>query len=337
MNNKIKKISKNTLVMASLPVVVYLFFSVLCSVKGIEGFGVGTDLVVMLRTTIYTGMIALAVSYNLTSGRFDFSVGSVLVLSTIIGVNTAVKLGLGPIGMLTICMICGAVLGCISGITYVILRLPPMVVSLGIAMIYEAIAFNLNGGKGAKLIGNNVMLIFAKQPYIYILCAVVLAALIIILNFTKFGYNTNSLRGGQIIAVNVGVDEKKNTVICYIIAGVLMAIAGVISISILGSIPPKLGLGSAEYMMNAFLPMFIGGALAKYADRNLGVLVGSLVQAIITSGFSRLGLSTSWQSVLNGIIILAFLAFTIHSYKLIEFKVLKEKRIKAERAIAVEQ
>lgn len=329
MNIPVRKAGKNLLYTLALPVVVYLFFAALTAMAGKSGFGVGSDWLVIWRNTIYSGLIALALSYNLTSGRFDFSIGSILILSTIVGATVALQLGLGAVPMLLICIAIGASLGAISGLTYVFLRLPPIVVSIGVAMVYEGIAFLFNGGSGVRILKNPDLLIFAQPPYITILAAAILVVLIVLLNFTKFGYDTNSLRGGQAIAVNIGVNEKRNTVICYLIAGALMAVAGVISLSILGSCTPKLGLSSSSYMMNAFLPMFIGTFLARYSERNIGIMVGSFTQACIISGFAILGLSSSLQSVLNAVIVLAFLVFTSNSYKIVELQMLKEKRRKA--------
>ena len=58
-----------------------------------------------------------------------------------------------------------------------------------------------------------------------------------------------------------------------------MCIRDRINTSRLGTVTPDTGLGSSSYIMNAFLPMFIGGALAKFADRNIGILMGSFAQA----------------------------------------------------------
>lgn len=333
MKNRLWKIGRNLLFSLWMPIAVYIFFAILTTANGKTGFGVSSDLMVILRNTVFSGLIALALSYNLTSGRFDFSIGSILILSTIIGANITLAWELGPASLLIVTMIVGAVLGTISGLVYIILRLPPIVVSVGVAMIYEAIGFLLNKGQGIRIINRPDLLIFAKQPSITILAIVVLFILVILLNFTKFGYDSNSLRQGQAIAVNIGINEKLNTVICYLIAGALMAAAGIISLSILGSMSPKLGLGSASYMMNAFLPMFIGGALGKYSDRNIGVIIGAFVQSCIISGFAILGLSTSLQSVLNAVIVLLFLVYTSNSYKIVEFQMMKEKRLKAQKGL----
>jgi len=325
----VNKILKNSIMMVIIPVITYLIFFMLTKMKGVEGFGVGTDLIVILRNTVYTGFIALAVSYNLTSGRFDFSVGSTLILATILASMLTLRFDLGPLEMLLLALTFGGLLGGLGGLVYTVLRLPPMVVSLGVAMIYEAIGFIISGGSGVKLIGRNDLLIWAKSPFVYLLCIGLVAILYVLLNHTKFGYNTNSLRSGQELAVSVGVNEKTNTVMCYVIAGVCLGAAGIINISILGTIVPKLSLGSAAYIQSAFMPMFIGGLLAKYFDRNTGVIIGSLTQSIIFAGIGKLGVPSAWQSVITGIIVLIFFAYSFNAYRIVEYKIFKEKKAKA--------
>ena len=333
--NKLKNILKNSIMMVVIPVITYFIFFILTELKGVEGFGVGTDLVVIFRNTVYTGFIALAVSYNLTSGRFDFSVGATLILATTIASMLTLQYNLGALEMLILALFFGGLLGGIGGYIYTLLRLPPMVVSLGVAMIYEAIGFLISGGSGVKLIGRNDLLIWAHNPYVYLLCAVIVFVLYIILNYTKFGYNTNSLRTGQELAVNVGVNEKINTIMCYVIAGVCLGAAGVINLSILGTVVPKLSLASAAYVQSAFMPMFIGGLLAKYFDRNVGVIMGSLTQSIIYAGIGKLGVPSAWQSVITGVIVLIFFAYAFNAYRIAEYKLFKDKKAKAVAKLAV--
>jgi len=326
---KIKEILKKILILIIIPIIVYLIFWMLCRARGVTNFGVGTDFRVIMRNTVYTGFIALAVSDNLASGRFDFSIGSTLILSSILGTMITLRFDLGPVALLLLSLLFGLLIGTVSGLVYAVLRLPPMVVTLGLAMIYEAIAFNLTDGAGVKLIGNDSLLIWSGQPYVYVLCITIVAVLYILLNKTQFGFNTQSLRSGQEIAVNVGINEKKNAVICFTIGGLCMAAAGIINLSVLGTVTPELGLGSAAYIQNAFMPMFIGNILAKYFDRNTGVIIGALTQSIIFAGIGKLGVPSAWQSVITGIIVLVFFAYSFNAYKIVEFRILKEKKAKA--------
>ncbi|MBO5976599.1 MAG: hypothetical protein J6P94_05440, partial [Oscillospiraceae bacterium] len=273
--------------------------------------------------------IALALSYNLTSGRFDFSVGSVLLLSVIGGGNLAKELGMGPVMMLVTCIAIGMACGVVSGIVYITLKLPPMVSSLGVAMVFEAIGFTINKGKGVRLMTEFDLLIWSEPIYSILLTAVILAILIYLLNFTKFGYNCRSLQTGQKNAVEVGVNEKSNSVVCYIIAGAMMACAGVLFLCKNGMVAPKAGLSSSSYMMSAFLPMFIGQALAKYSDRNIGTMIGAFCQACLTSGLVKLGCGSSLKTVLDGVVVLLFLVYTSNSYKFALRHAWKEKKEKA--------
>lgn len=335
--NKLKRISTNTLITIAPAVIVYLLFMLVTNLFGEAGFGVGGDLKIILYNTLYSGFIALALSYNLTSGRFDFSVGSVLLLSVIAGGNLAKEWDLGPVGMLLICLIIGMACGLISGIIYITLKLPPMVSSLGVAMVFEAIGFTINKGKGVRLMTEFDLLIWSEPVYSILLTVVVLIILIYLLNFTKFGYNCRSLQTGQKNAVEVGVNEKTNSVICYVIAGAMMACAGVLFLCKNGMVAPKAGLGSSSYMMSAFLPMFIGQALAKRSDRNIGTIIGAFIQACLTSGLIKLGCGSSLKTVLDGAVVLLFLVYTSNIHKVGLHKAWSAKKAQAESQLVAQK
>ncbi len=327
-----EKIGKNIVMTLMIPVIVYLFFMILCNATGNPGFGVGMDLQTILYTSVYSGLLALAMSLNITSGRFDFSLGASMLLAIIIGGNIAKEHDMGALGLLIVTVLVGAIIGLVSGGVYVTLSLPPMVSSLGMAIIYEAVGFIINKAKGVKLIGKTDMLVFSKMPGALILILAVLVIMVILWDYTKFGYNRAALASGQKIATDVGVNEKKNALICYIIAGALLGLAGVVYISKYGSVTPETGLASSAYFMTAFLPIFIGGAIAKYSSHPIAVFIGAITQAFITSGLSKLGLSSSMMTVINGIIVMVFLIYTSNSYKLTEVRMFKEKLEKAKAA-----
>ena len=187
------RILKNIGMTVAIPVLTYIFFLIMCNLFGSPGFGVGNDLTTIIYTTLYTSMIALAMSYNLTCGRFDYSVGATILLSVIVGGNIVKDYKLGPIPMLIILVLIAAICGLISGIAYATLKLPPMVVSIGITMIYEAIGLSVNSGKGVKVIGNS-SLIYASLPYSAIVVGIAILILIYLYNFTSFGYQWRMLR-----------------------------------------------------------------------------------------------------------------------------------------------
>ncbi len=327
--NILKRTGRNTAITLLPPLVVYLFFYALTAVTGKSGFGVGSDFNTIIYNMVFSGFIALAMSYNITSGRLDFSIGSVLILSLIAGGTLAKAWDVGPVGFVVLVAAFGMLCGLVSGLLYVILRLPAMVTSLGVTMIFEAVAFSLNRSNGIRLIGKFDMLIWARMPYNLLLIAVVLAILIYILNFTKYGYDARSLQTGQKNAVEVGVNENRNAVVSYMIAGALMACAGVVYMSQYGYIAPQTGLKSSSFMMGAFLPVFIGGALARYSDRNLGVFVGAFIQATISSGLVKMGMSNSAKTVMDGAIVLLFLVYLSNNEIIAVNRRLRSKKAEA--------
>ena len=325
---KVMKTAKKVGLTIMLPVVTYLFFFILCNVTGNPGFGVGEDLKTIIYGAVYSTLIAQAMSINLQTGRFDFAMGATLVLSGITGGLITQHLNFGPIMMLLTIMVMGIIIGLISGIAYVNLSLPPMVISIGLAMVYEAIGFMIST-QGVILIGRTDLLIFARFPYNLIVLLVVLVILVIVYDFTKIGYNRKALQGGQKIAVDVGVKEKKNAVWCYAIAGALLALAAVVYLSKFGKIAPATGLGSSSYFMNAFLPMFIGAIFAKHSSQPIAIFMGGIVQACLDSGLARMNVSTSVTTVINGLIVCAFLIYSSNVYKIEEIERFKAKLARA--------
>lgn len=309
-----------------LPLFTYLFFAMLCGVLGLPGFSSAANMQVVLRTTIYNSFITWAFAFNLGNGRFDFSIGSVMVLSNIIAVQLTQMWDLNALGMLAMFILSGLALGAISGLLYIVLQVSPMVSSIGVTMIFEAFTSILTGGSGVIMIGRNDLLVFASFPAILLLCAAVLVIVIYLTRFTAFGYHFSALGGGQAVSVSVGINERRNALLCYILAGGLMACAGIVNFSVLGTCQPKTGLSSASYMMNAFLPLFIGMALGRYTDRSFGIMIGALTQALITSGFTKLGISSTLQSVLNAVIVLGFLFVETNGFKVQERRLFAEKR-----------
>ena len=99
--NGLTRTGRNAIITIAPAVVVYIFFFGLTNLTGHKGFGVGSDFMTILYNMVFSGFIALAMSYNLTSGRLDFSIGSVLILSLIAGGTLAKEWNAGPVSFCT--------------------------------------------------------------------------------------------------------------------------------------------------------------------------------------------------------------------------------------------
>ena len=322
-----KKTLKNIIFSLIIPMGLFVILKVLSVLLGDGGFAVGSDISTIIYTGIYTCMIALALGINILSGRIDFSIGSVLVVSAIIGGNIAKNHNFGAMGLIITVLLVGMIAGLISGIIYITLKLPPMITSLGVTMIYEAISQLYNQSKGIKMIGRFDVLVFAGKIQMWIILALVIGVLTYMISFTRFGYNYSALSKGQKISIETGINEKINALICYVIAGGLMGLAATIYLSRYGTVSPQAGLTSSSYFMGAFLPIFLGSFIGKYSNVVIGIMIGSFTQAMLSSGLVDLGLSNSIQTVLSGVFTMLFLVFTTNYYK-VELKRLYREKLK---------
>lgn len=232
--------------------------------------------------------------------------------------------------MLVISIVSGALLGLISGAIYVIVKLPPIIVSLGVTLFYEGMAFALTDGYGVSFVANKELTSFPGVLNYVLVIVIGLVLFIAIFDYTQFGYEYKSLLSGQKVSVNTGIHEVSNAVICYTIAGGFMGVVGFISASNTGNIQMSLNFGSIGVMFTAFLPMFIGGFIGRFCNEKIGYLLGAVTTAFISLMYARLNVDASIQQIVTAVILVLFLIYLNNENKVIELVMLK-KQLKKKR------
>lgn len=325
-----KEFFKNFLVSLSIPTATIVMFQIICNFKGTALLH-RDNLPMFNINMFYIFFLASSVFLNLTSGRFDFSIGSIAILSSMLAGKIALSLNLNMLGLVLFGALIGGVLGLISGLAYITLRLPAIVLSLGIALIYEAMGFVLLGGKGVILIGKSDLLSIISFPNIYILGLIVFVFLFVLVNYTKFGYDYKALMQEPQIAVNAGINEKKNAVICYLIGGIMAGLAGIVNLSRTGVSQPSLNLSSIVTVFSGFLPVFIGVFISKYSELIVGLLLGSLTASIIATGLASLGVTYMEQNLINAFILLVVIIITTNERRFREYFMIRKVKSELEK------
>lgn len=320
MSNRMKNVIKTMVI----PVGVFLFFSILLFSQGTTLFSTTNHYRTFVNAFVVTTFIAWALNFNLSTGRFDFSLGSISLLSSILGVKVMwflESLGWKMNGwyMLLVIALFGALFGMLSGVIYILLKIPPIVTSLGITLIYEAAGFIATDGGGVVLNRTLHLAKISSMENQLIVLLIGFAVIYVISNMTTFGFNWRALVAGQKIAVDTGIDEKKNAVLSYTLSGVFASVAGCFTMSIQGTASASLNFGTISTIFVAFLPLFIGGFIGRYSEEKFGIMVGSFTTALITLGFVRLNISAQMQSFWNAIILLVFLIYLNNEYKILSF------------------
>lgn len=307
-----------------MPIFCVVVMLILCSATGarlLVGGNTG-NIADLFKNICYYALLCFAVSINLHTGRMSFDCGAIMVLSTTVGFMVGVQNDNVALALLVAAAV-GCLLSTISGLLYISLRLPSMIVSLGTTLIYEAIAYLLvrkfayNGDIETILLKKAItpnLFGFASQiVWMVVIALTATLFMVAAFHYTKFGYEYRSLQGGQKISVNTGVNEVRNALICYLISGILLGLAGVVNFSFATAVKPSINFGTVGLMFECFCPLFFGGFLTKYLNKQIGILVGVVSYSFIQVGLGQIRNALNWNNyvvpLINAAILVLFMIY----------------------------
>ena len=301
--------------------------------RALAGTGVITniaDVKALLRTLLTSFSFALAINCNLSSGRMDLSAGAQMYMGCIFGGNIALSLGLGGIGVLVLSMEVGAICGLAVGVLFVNLRILPMVLGLGVSLIFECMSFGAYDQQGLKLFGKPGVEILSNVGFILVVAFVLVAAVTYLFQYSSFGYRRRAIQGNQKLASDSGINIYTNWILCYVLAGSLVACAGVFDTAYTGGLTPVMGMSSNTQVFKNMFPMALGLLIGSYSQKPVvGILLGSLSVKLLTMCLSKLSMDSSMQNI---IIYSLFLLLNIYRMNAYRFEYAKEKRARIQEA-----
>ncbi len=295
------------------PAGMYVIFAIITLIIGNQSFFTAYTTEGIIHDTVQNTIIALAIAIPLSGGRWDFGPGAIIMLGAIIGGNLGMKLQANAFVVLLLCVAACICLALIEAILYVGLRVPNMIISMGIVMVYEAVSGLINNGLGVNFFANEAdytehLLSINKFPLIYIMLVIVLLVTWFLLYKTKFGYDTRSLGSNARLAVNAGVHEKRNIILTYVLVGALLGCAAMLDAC--GSkIEPANNLSSTGLMFGSMAPVLIGLFLGGFTNMPWGIFVGALGMEVFTYGLNAFGIDSSIQTIVTGVVLALIMAY----------------------------
>ena len=336
-NPKTKRLGTKLFWSLFCPTLMVIIACIMSRANGIGLFIIGDsfdnfkNIMIMGRTALMTLIAALALNTNLNSGRMDFSLGATGILACLFaslivpGIDTIENI----FYFLLLSILFGMILGFIHSLVLISTKLPPIVISLGMCLVYEGIAKVVASATGStgtvSLTPGPYTTSFFQEPIIMIplliiICLVMAAALC----YTRYGYNKLALVYNQKICVDTGINEITHCIVSFIIAGALIAIYQVMSSCGTSSISINVNLASSGTVFKNFLPIFIGGILARYSNQIVGLLLAVIGTTLLyTYGFDN-ALTATVSSLINGFSVFAVLVYMVDKYRFINW--LKMKR-----------
>jgi erythritol transport system permease protein len=280
-----------------------------------------SNVILMTKHVAINAILAIGVTFVILTGGIDLSVGSIAGLASMIAGGLLFK-GLGVPGgtiffsvavVVLVGILVGALVGAVNGVLITRFRVAPFIATLGMLYVARGVAQLIsNGGtfpdlagtpargnEGFHVIGVDSLLGIPVAVWIMILVAV---AAIIVTTKTPFGRRVFAVGGNERAAVLAGIRVNRIKIAVYVISGCCAALAGLLLTSELGAAYPDT---ATTYELNAIAAAVLGGtALSGGRGTIVGTVMGAFVIGFLSDGLVLIGVSTFWQSVVKGAVII---------------------------------
>jgi ribose transport system permease protein len=283
-------------------VILFLVFSVISA-----DFRSMNNILALLKQASTNGLIAFGMTGIILTGGIDLSVGSLLALTTVVGA-LMIHGGTSPAVAMLAVLLMGVLLGAINGVLITKGRLQPFIATLITMTVYRGLTYIFSNGMPISDLGSDPMLSGVGRgtllmiPVPVWIMAVMFGIYFFALNKTTFGRKVYATGSNEKAAKLAGINTAKTKVILYTISGFLSALAGLILVSRLGSAQPTIGAG---YETDAIAAVALGGtSMMGGRGKIYGTLIGVLIIAVLNNGLNIMNVSSYYQNVVKGIVIL---------------------------------
>jgi len=288
-------------------------------------FTVGNFLTMATHVAIF-GILAVGMLLVILNGGIDLSVGSTLGLSGVVAGFLMQGVTLQAFGVVLypsvwvvaiLTLLLGAFVGAVNGVLVARFKVPAFVATLGVMYVARGAALLMTNGltynnmAGRVELGNTGFDWLGFNRLFGIPIGVLVMAVIaiiggIVLGRSAFGRWLYASGGNERAAELSGVPVKRVQVTVYVMSGVCAAVAGLILSSQLTSAGPTAG---NSYELVAIAAVVIGGAALSGGRGTVrGTLLGAFVIGFLSDGLVIIGISSYWQTVATGtVIVLAVL------------------------------
>jgi len=279
-------------------------------VTGGDRFADLNNVLTILRLAAVIGVVSVGLTFVITGGGIDLSVGAIVALSSVwcttLATQTLANNGTWLV-MVFAALAVGAACGLVNGVLVAYGRIVPFIATLAM----------LAGARGlAEIISNRrtqivnvpafVSVLDADVlgiPVLVILFAVVAAIGWVVLNRTTFGRRTVAVGGNPEAARLAGIRVQRHTMYLYVLLGLCCGVAALMLVA-------RTTTGSSThgtlYELDAIAAVVIGGTLLSGGRGTIvGTVLGVLIFTTLSNVFTLNNLSISAQSVVKGLIIVA--------------------------------
>lgn len=263
------------------------------------------NLVIVLRQVSINGILAIGVTFVIIAGGIDLSLGSVIALTGVIAASFAHPNTFPVIVPVIIGLLAGVLVGTINGLTITLGKVAPFIVTLGMMSIARGLALVLSNGRPVTNLSPSFNFIGGGDvlhiPVPILLFVLVILVSFVILKYTRIGRYIYAVGGNENAAKASGIRVSRVKLFAYIMCSGLAALAGIVLASRITTGQPNAGIA---YELDAIAAVVIGGtSLLGGRGSIAGTVIGVLIIGVINNGLDLLNVSSYYQQIIKGIII----------------------------------
>lgn len=246
------------------------------------------------------------------AGGLDLSVAAIAGLAGVI-VALLNSVGVPILGGIVVALFVGAGIGLLNGALATGLKMNPLIVTLGMMSIVSGLALVLTGGLSRPLFEPSFNWLgsgrIVEVPVPLILMVAVFAILWWLMRFSRFGRHLYASGGNAEASRLIGVPVARTQIILYVVSGLSGAVAGVLLSATLGAAAPT---AASDHLLTVIAAIILGGT-SLFGGRGSvwGTLLAVLILGTLNNGLTLMDVSSFWQDVTRGIVLLLAVALDI--------------------------
>ncbi|MBF8983871.1 ABC transporter permease [Lutibacter sp. B2] len=280
----------------------------------------------VLKGSVIYILLAVGMTFVLLTGGIDVSVGATLGISAAISA-TMIRDGSSVVLSILVALAIGIIIGLINGIGVAIVKVPAIIMTLGILGITRGTMIVYTNGRWVE----NLPDFFKKASqasfgglnHYFVLAVITVALVQLYFSKAKTGRFFAAIGDNVEGAVLVGIPVKKMMIIAYVVSGFCAAIAGVIFASQVGFVTSNTGF---DIEMVAIAACVLGGvSLSGGIGSVIGSSIGAIIMTAINSALIFLKVPSFWNKSIQGLLLILIVVSDVLIHKYFQEKARKQR------------
>ncbi len=276
-------------------------------IRGQQLFLTDRNLLQVALQASINAIIAVGMTFVITSGGIDLSVGSIVALSGVAAAMAMRDTNIGPLGGFGVAVLVGTLCGLFNGFLITRIKLPPFIATLGTMGIFRGVALVISEGRSIYGFGREFLQTFSGTvantaiPVSVAFAAVLAVIFWWVFNYTKFGKYTIAIGGSEETTRLAGIPVERYKMGIYALSGMLTGIAAALLLARLSSGDPTFG---TMFELDAIAAAVMGGtSLTGGEGTVVGTIVGALIISLVRNAINIFNIPSYWQQVIIGSVI----------------------------------